>query len=495
MLIAKSPIYQTGQIREFERLAAERFSLTGDVLMARAGKAALDFLLRRWPQAQQLVVFCGTGNNGGDGYVLAQLAKERGLTVTVYQVGDHSRVKNEVKNALDACRQTGVILAPFQEKMDVHADLIVDAICGIGVHENLRDEVVLAIECMQRAQAPIFAIDIPSGIDADTGDKLGTAVHATATITFIGLKLGLLTGSGAAYTGELVTNDLQLPSDLYSYIEPVAEKTILNTFASYLKPRQRDWHKGLSGHVLIIGGELGYAGAPRLAAEAALRAGAGLVSVATKVENAANLNSSRPEIMCHGITRPDDLNPLIEKVDVIVLGVGLGQTEWAKALWAHVIESKLPLVVDADGLNLLAGARRVNENWVLTPHPGEAGRLLDQSPQDIQSNRLEAAKAIAKQYGGVCVLKGAGSLIVAPNAMPALCDKGNAGMASAGMGDLLSGVIGGLMAQRIPTGEAAKMGVLIHAMAGDFAAKDGERGMIASDLLPSIRRLVNQANG
>jgi hydroxyethylthiazole kinase-like uncharacterized protein yjeF len=224
-----------------------------------------------------------------------------------------------------------------------------------------------------------------------------------------------------------------------------------------------------------------------------LRVGAGLVSVAGHPQTVSMMNANCPEIMCHPIQSAAELTPLIEKADVIVVGPGLGQTAWSKELWQVVMEQSLPLVVDADALNLLSQQNINKENWVLTPHPGEASRLLNLSAQEIQADRMQAIKALNKKYGGVCILKGAGSLIYAPNSLPALCDKGNPGLASAGMGDILSGVLGGLIAQGIPIGEAAKMAVCMHAMAGDLAAKDGERGMIAMDLMPFLRRLSNNS--
>lgn len=490
----KMPIYQTSEIREFERLAQERFGISPQVLMQRAGKAAFDFMLRRFPSAQKIAVFCGSGNNGGDGYVLAQLAHERGLKVTVWQVGQQDKIKEEAKQAYLACQEAKVDIRVLDESNDLErVDIVVDAICGVGIHDNLRSDVVTVLEKIHRLQVPIFAIDVPTGINADTGQMLGAAVHATATITFIGLKLGLLTGNGVACTGEVIVNDLQLPSDLYDYVEPVAEKIQMNTFAHYLKPRLRDWHKGLSGHVLVVGGDVGYAGAARMAAAAALRVGAGLVSIATRPET-ANILTNYLEIMSHPVATIEQLTPLLAKANVVVLGPGLGQSDWAKLLWEPIANSELPLVVDADGLNLLAQTTKFNDNWVLTPHPGEAARLLHTTTASIQADRLSATKAINKRYGGVCVLKGAGSIVCAPNSLPALCDKGNPGMASAGMGDILSGVIGGLMSQGIPIGDAAKLGVYIHAAAGDLAAKDGERGMIATDLLPYLRRLVNYSS-
>lgn len=494
MLAMTTPVYQTEQIREFERLAMEHYSLSDEMLMQKAGKATLEFMLKRFAQADTVVVFCGGGHNGGDGYVFALLAHERGIKVKVYHLGSVSEMKPLTQRMYQAACDGGVQVSPFDEKQEVHADLIVDALCGIGVNTPLRDEAIAAIRCMQRSEVPILALDLPSGIDADTGNVLGMAVYAKATITFIGFKLGLLTGSGLSHTGELVMHDLQLPAELHSYVKPVAEKVHLALFTNYLKPRLRDWHKGLSGHVLVVGGGVGYSGAARLAGEAALRVGAGRVTLAVWPEYAPYLNVHYPELMCRGIKSADDLKALLAAADVVVLGPGLTETAWGEALWQAVIETDLPLVVDADALNLLSEKGLNRENWVLTPHPGEAARLLNVSVADVQSDRLAAAKGMAMQYGGAVVLKGAGTLVMTPHALPVICDKGNPGMATAGMGDVLSGVIGGLIAQSVPLSEAAKLGVLVHAQAGDLAAKEGERGMIASDLLPCLRRLVNIAS-
>ncbi len=269
------------------------------------------------------------------------------------------------------------------------------------------------------------------------------------------------------------------------------EKLHITQFAPYLKPRPRNAHKGMYGHVLIVGGDYGYSGAVKMAAEAALRVGAGLVSVATRPESALTMNVSRPEIMCHGISSDKALVPLLNKATVVIVGPGIGLSNWAKKLFLRVIKSKKPLVVDADALNLLAKKPISYANWILTPHPGEAARLLKMSLDEIQQDRASAIHKLQKKLGGVCVLKGAGSLILAPNTMLAECDAGNPGMATAGMGDVLSGVIGSFVAQGFSLADAAKCGVLIHAMAGDLASKEGERGMLASDLLPHLRRLVN----
>lgn len=487
-------IYQTHQIRDIEQSAHTRFNISGHEMMQRAGKAAMEFMHRRWPMAKKIMVFCGGGNNGGDGYVVARLAHERGLHVIVWQISEVTRQKPDAWQAYEDCRQAGIDIKPFHQMHVLpEADVIVDAMLGIGLKETVRDEIGTAIAAIEKSSVPVFSLDMPTGIDADTGKLCGVAVRAAATMTFIGLKTGLLTGSGIAHAGELVCADLQLPPELLSSVKPVAEKIQLNQFHHYLKPRPRDWHKGQSGHVLIVGGTLGFSGAPRMAAEAALRVGAGLVSVATRPEHAMILNAACPEIMSHAVQTPADLEPLLEKADVIVLGPGLGQSSWAKALWQRVCAVHVPLVVDADGLNLLAEKPLRQDHWVLTPHPGEAARLLKMTAAEVQDDRLSAVTHLQRRYGGVVVLKGAGSLIAAPNGLPAICDKGNPGMATAGMGDVLSGVIGSWLSQGIPLDDAAKLGVCLHAIAGDLAARDGERGMIAMDLMPFLRRLSNIA--
>jgi hydroxyethylthiazole kinase-like uncharacterized protein yjeF len=270
------------------------------------------------------------------------------------------------------------------------------------------------------------------------------------------------------------------------------KKLLLKQFSHYLQPRPRDWHKGNAGRVVIVGGDEGFSGAPRLAAEAAFRVGAGLVVIATRSEHAALLNLTRPEIMSHGIESAASLRQLIATANVIIIGPGLGQSRWAERMLATVLEAQCPLVVDADALNLLALAPHTSENWVLTPHPGEAARLLKLTVQQVQVDRVLALKALHREYKGVSVLKGAGSLVWTPkDKVASICEAGNPGMATAGMGDVLSGVIGGLIAQGIPLGDAAKLGVCVHAMAGDLAAAEGERGMVALDLMPHLRSLVN----
>jgi hydroxyethylthiazole kinase-like uncharacterized protein yjeF len=267
------------------------------------------------------------------------------------------------------------------------------------------------------------------------------------------------------------------------------DKNLLSTVFS---PRTRDAHKGDFGHVLIIGGDYGMGGAVRLSAEAALRVGAGLVSVATHPEHVALVSSACPEVMCHGIEKASAVEPLLDKASVVIVGPGLGKTKWSRHLFELAMTVDLPTVVDADALNLLSESPCVAHNWILTPHPGEAARLLQQDIESVEADRIESANALVNRFGGVVVLKGAGTIIEMENELPAICPYGNPGMATAGMGDVLSGVIGGLLAQHFSLLSAAKIGVLLHAVAGDEAARvAGERGLIATDLMPYLHRLVN----
>ncbi len=487
------PIYQTAQIRELEKLAEERFGISGEVLMQRAGKAALECLVRQWPKARKIAVICGTGNNGGDGYVVARLARERGLDVTVWQLGELRKQKQAAQRAYEDCKKAKVIIQVSQDELNISdADVVVDAISGLGLHGEMKPETRHAIQAIAAANVPVLSIDLPSGIDADNGKVWGIAVRASVTITFIGLKLGLMTGRGVGYAGTVICHDLQLPTELFSLVTPLAEKLQHASLNAYLRPRPRDFYKNEAGHVLLIGGDYGYTGAIRMAAAGALRVGAGLVSVATRKEHAQLLNLGYPEIMCHGVSNAADLKPLLAKAQVVVIGPGLGQSDWAAALLEEVRNCPLPLVVDADGLNVLAKTPGKHDNWILTPHGGEAARLLQKSNEEIVADRLNAVHELQQHYGGICILKGAGTLVQTSKGMTGLCPYGNAGMASGGMGDVLSGVIGGLVGQGLSLDLAAQLGVCVHALAGDEAAKaGGERGMIASDLMPYLRKLVN----
>jgi NAD(P)H-hydrate epimerase len=346
------------------------------------------------------------------------------------------------------------------------------------------------VQLVNAHSAPVIAVDIPTGLSSDTGIPLGSAVIARQTVTFVGLKLGLFIGLAADYCGAILIDDLEAPQAAFKGVSPVAIRSETEDIVAYLPVRQNICQKGDFGHVLVVGGDAGLSGAVRMSAEGAARVGAGLVSVATHPLHASLVNIGRPEIMSHAISSGEELPPLIEKASVLVIGPGLGRGEWAESCWWPILGLEMPVVVDADALNLLAEAPVFRKNWVLTPHPGEAARLLGVTPDIIQNDRIDAVSKMQARYGGVVVLKGAGSLIASETGI-IVCDAGNPGMASGGMGDVLTGVIAGLLAQGLPLDEAAHVGVLIHAHAGDLAAGEHPRGMLAGDLLKHLREVVN----
>jgi ADP-dependent NAD(P)H-hydrate dehydratase / NAD(P)H-hydrate epimerase len=339
---------------------------------------------------------------------------------------------------------------------------------------------------------PVVAVDIPSGLHADTGAVLGDAVRAGLTVTFVGRKLGFYAGEGLDRTGRVLLDDLAVPSEAFDGTIPVARLIGEDTIARALPRRARTSHKGSHGHVLVIGGGPGMPGAARLAGEAALRAGAGLVTLAVHPDN-VGIVAARPELMCTAAASAADLKSVLERATVVAVGPGLGQGAWAGAMLESAIASGLPVIVDADALNLLAAAPRASDHWVLTPHPGEAARLLGTTSAAVQADRLGTASELQARYGGVAVLKGAGTIVHPPGGPSWICDRGNPGMATGGMGDVLTGVIAGIAAQHGDLGLAARAGVLVHAQAGDLAARAGERGMLASDVLRQVRACVNPA--
>jgi len=484
-------LYLAEQVRELDRRAIQAHGLPGSELMERAGQAAFAALRRRWPRAWHIGVLCGVGNNGGDGFVLARLAREAELTVRVWQVGDAGRIQGAALAARARLAEVDLAPRPFAAGDLDQAEVLVDGLLGTGLGGTVDGVWRAAIEAINRRGAQgrgVLALDIPSGLHADRGAVLGGAVRADCTTTFIGLKLGLFTGQGPDCCGEVLFDDLGVPAAVYQGLPPAAAR--LPSPGMGLPPRRPSAHKGEFGHVLVLGGDHGMAGAARLAGEAALRSGAGLVSLATRPAHAAVTSAARPELMCHGVDTAEELRPLLARADVLAIGPGLGRQTWGAALLGAGLDSGLPVVLDADALNLLAVAPEVRPGWVLTPHPGEAARLLGTDTATVQADRPAAARAIQARYGGVAVLKGAGTLIVDEQGM-AVCTAGNPGMASGGMGDLLTGVIAALLAQGLSSGAAARLGVCLHAQAGDRAAEAGQRGLLASDLLPPLRALVN----
>jgi NAD(P)H-hydrate epimerase len=484
------PLYSVASARALDRRAWESYGIAAEELMRRAGAAAWRALLHRRPGARRIGIACGPGNNGGDGYALATHVRASGREAVVIALADGAP-RGEPACSLHAEWVAQGAVSPFDGVLP-DVDLWVDALFGIGFARAPESTAAALIEAINAAGKPVFALDVPSGVDADTGHTPGVAIRADATLQFIVAKRGLYTGAACAMAGELVLDPLALPAALLDSEEPAAMLLRSEALNAWLPRRARDAHKGDFGHVLCAGGDRGFGGAILLCAQAALRCGAGLVSVATRAEHVPASIASRPEVMAHAVESPADFAPLLQRASVIAIGPGLGQSDWGRALFAAALDADRPLILDADALNLLVKSPQELRRAVLTPHPGEAARLLGVSSAQIQSDRLGAARNLAERNAVVVVLKGAGTVVAAPGETPVVIGAGNPGMAAGGMGDVLTGTIAALHAQGLSAFDAACCGALLHAAAGDAAARDGgERGMLPSDLFPHLRRLAN----
>lgn len=487
------PLYTAAETRELDRLAVAHGDIDGVGLMERAGASAFRRLQSHWRDAQRLLVVCGTGNNGGDGWVVARLALAAGLDVRVVLVGDPAKIANEAKVALDAYVATEMGFEVWDPAGPLRVngiDLVVDALLGTGFTGRLRSDTQQLIEQINAFHLPVLALDCPSGLRADTGMPGPVAIHATQTISFIGRNRGLYTGRGPEFVGECLFDDLGT-GELCAGRLASAFLMDLDSHLDLLPRRIATSHKGHFGHVLIVGGNEGMGGAAILAAEAALRAGAGLVSLASHVATVSASLSRRPEIMARAVIDRPALRKLLGSIDVVVIGPGLGQDRWGQDMLGEVLDSGLPTVFDADALNLLAGmpGQALPERALLTPHPGEAARLLSISTTAVNEDRFAALSALTKTYRAHVILKGAGTLVGGPSRtdVTGVCPYGNPGMASGGMGDVLAGLTGALIGQGMAVGHAAALGVCLHGRGADVAVQGlGQQGLLASDVIDTL---------
>lgn len=457
--------------------------------MQRAGKAAFDVSRTHYPDACHWLILCGSGNNGGDGYVIARLCQAAGIQVTVLTPENNKPLPEEARLARQAWHDAGGVSLHWQDPWPESVDLIIDGLLGIGLTGAPRDDITRLITLINAHSAPVIALDIPSGLLADTGATPGAVVEATHCVTFIALKPGLLTGKARDVVGQLHYAGLGLEPWLQQHPALMMRFDSQNLI-DWLKPRRPTSHKGDNGRLVIIGGDNGTAGAIRLAGEASVRSGAGLVRVLTRSENITPLLTARPELMVHELT-PESLEDALAWTDVIAIGPGLGQSKWGQDALERVKKSDKPMLWDADALNLLAISPDKRQNRIITPHPGEAARLLRCSIPQIECDRLRSARQLVKQYGGVVVLKGAGTIVASEHHL-AIIDVGNAGMGSGGMGDVLSGIIAALLAQKLALFDAATAGCVAHGSAADVVAQHtGMRGMLASDLFSTLYLFIN----
>jgi hydroxyethylthiazole kinase-like uncharacterized protein yjeF len=497
-------IVSSEQVRAIEPKAAQLARCSMLELMQRAGEAAFQVLIQEWPKAQNIIVAAGNGNNAGDGYVLATLAKQHGIFALVVCEQPSKKLNGDAKQAQSEWLSAGGETRAFSELDYTRFDVLVDALLGTGVSGEVKPVFQSIIRQINQSDIPVLSIDLPSGMDANTAQARPVCIKADVTVTFIATKPGLVSGIGKEFCGKLIFADLKVSTEFFSLAKYEAQLVDWQMLQP-LPVRAVHGNKGSFGKLLCIGGNQGMPGAIRLSAESALRCGVGLVKVYCHESSSLSISAARPEIM---LTH-EELEVALDWCSCIIVGPGLGQDDWANQqfsrLLAYLKHHPKPLVIDADGLNLLA-AEVNNANTqdilaklpalILTPHPGEASRLLNCNIAKIENDRYLASKNISQKYKSVCVLKGAGSIIQANETAQELqcwvCKGGNPGMATAGMGDLLTGIIGAFLAQGLAAHEATIYGVCAHAEAGDrVAIQYGQRGMITSDLLQPLRALVN----
>ena len=495
-------LYCAEQSRALDQYAIQNLGIPGLLLMERAGLSCFKQIEANWPEAERITILCGHGNNGGDGYVIAALVKLAGMDVTVLQLGSMDKMTGDAQLCQQRANNLGVPIFEIlsgdelvsQQSRLERCDIVVDALLGTGISGAPRGLCAQAIQAINESPAVVLAVDTPSGLCVNTGGVEGEAVNAQLTLTFIACKQGLLTGAAPNHTGTLLFDDLGVPQILYLQEKPSSLRLELASLLYRLPARLPTAHKGSCGHVLVIGGAEGMGGAAVMAATAAARVGAGLVSIASASETIGLQALNQPELMCRQAKDQAELETLIQRASVLVIGPGLGQSEWSSLALRLALETGKPCAVDADALNLFSetSALKAHSLCVLTPHPKEASRLLHCSTDAVQKDRFKAVESMAKTLGATVVLKGPGTLISDGKSI-SLLNAGGPAMASGGMGDVLSGVIGGLMAQGCDTLFAAQLGASLHASAADKLVENkGERGILATDLIPLIQQLLQK---
>lgn len=488
-----TPVYLTREIREIEQAAAALPE--PPELMERAGLAGAELARELMPgNGYSVLVLAGPGNNGGDAFVIARHLKSWWFDVTVVFHGDAAKLSTDATRAFDAWRAAGGAIATAIPR-GKRWDLVIDGLFGIGLQRDVGGAYLDAVRFMNAQAALVLAVDIPSGLDSDTGRVLGAAVRAAHTVTFIGLKPGLLTRDGPDCCGSVHVRSLDL--DTAAMRPPSAWLVNDAVLASTLPPRPRNSHKGLFGDVGIVGGAAGMVGAALLAGRAALRIGAGRVYCGLLAADAPRVDFAQPELMLRSADFP--LEP--GHASVLVCGPGLGTSSSAADLTKRALVTTLPLLLDADALNLIARDAALQSALpargaptVVTPHPAEAARLLGKTTADVQADRVAAAIELANRFHSTCVLKGAGTVCALPDGTWYVNPSGNPGMAAAGMGDVLSGLVGGLLAQRADVRSATLCGVYLHGAAADLCAARGigPAGLTATEVTDAARELFNR---
>lgn len=489
-------LFSADAVREIDRYVIDQQGVDGFDLMQRAAYSAFRRLVRHWQESGAILVLCGAGNNGGDGYLVAANAARHGMEVRCVAVAPTGKLSGDARKAWQKALADGVTVQEIDDLSSADldglfgdADVLVDAMLGTGVSGAPREPFAGLIGRCNSVSAPVLAIDLPSGLNATTGAAEGDVVKADLTVTFIGLKSGLFTGQGVAVCGTVVFEALDTEEGLAgSGQDPLATRLDWRSVMSWLPARPANAHKGRFGHVLVVAGDRGFGGAGLMAAEAAVRSGAGLVSLATRPEHVTAALARCPSVMVHGLIHGSELPPLLESATVVVCGPGMGQSAWGQQMLEQVVDSGKPRVLDADALNLFSSrVPMLADNHILTPHPGEAARLLDCLVPEVEADRIAAARTLQKTYGGTIVLKGAGTVIASEDETVDIVSGSNPGMATGGMGDVLSGIIGALYGQLGDARTAAGLGASVHMAAAERASESkGFISLIPNDVIDAL---------
>lgn len=478
------PVFSAATVKALEEQTLARLS-DADALVKQAGAALAQQIQKLWPQAQRVAIFCGSGNNGADGYSLAQELHGAGVSVLLVALGQERTGTASMQRMKEACLELGLEFCTLEQAL-CSAQLVVDAMLGNGIRAGaLPADYCRAIKAINTADVPVLAVDVPTGMNADTGQLHKPTIVAQHTVVFIGYRLGHTTGTAAYYCGSMNLEPLTVNTE---QAMPKAVRVVAQ-HSPFLPPRPIHSHKGSHGHLLVIGGDHGMGGAALLAASAALHAGAGKVTVLTRNTHLNGFLAHQPELMVHGVEDGERIQSWLESADAVVLGPGLGQQAWGQALFEQAFATSKPLLCDADGINW---CQRLTPHpraaaTVFTPHPGEAARLLGQRADQVQQHRFQALQDLMNKLQATVVLKGNGTLVSRQEAPPLVLDCGNPGMAVAGMGDVLSGIIGALLAQGIAADEAAFLGAWWHGHTADLLARGkGQVGLLPTEVIATL---------
>jgi ADP-dependent NAD(P)H-hydrate dehydratase / NAD(P)H-hydrate epimerase len=511
------------QMQEMDRQAIKSFGIPGLVLMENAARGSFEMLKKKFGSldTKKIAVLSGRGNNGGDGFVMARYLMEMGVNTTTFLLSSKDKVKGDAKVNLTLLeklclvhKNSYLVEIPdtniFNDRKAgiLHSDIIIDAILGTGLKSNVRGFFKNVIQMLNNSKKPVFSVDIPSGLNSDTGQPCGIAVKATATATFAFTKAGHILYPGNMYTGDLEVIDIGIPNFIAKRQDIRLSLLERHKIATLFEPRHFLSHKGRYGHLMTVAGSAGKTGAAALCSNAAARCGTGLVTLGVANSLNARMEPQVTEAMtfplpektkgCLDLSCLDEILALSVDKSALAIGPGLGTRIGTEKLVEKLVTHlKIPMVIDADGLNCISNNPDILKTKkapaVLTPHPGEMARLCGVSTEEIQENRLDIARTFSKQFNSILVLKGAQTLISLPNQNVFISPTGNPGMASGGMGDVLTGMIAGFTAQGFSPETAALAGVYIHGMCADSLARQtGAFGFLASDMVEIIPKIIHK---